>query len=109
MFEKNQRTGHTIDFFGHTSISKPSRQQSNNPKTTFSQNKTFKITVRAAKEQAKPIFFNSTIKRPSKQHFEADQRTGHTIDFLSLDSTKYTSNKGLKNNVSSYTKGQGIP
>ena len=65
--------------------------------------------MRATKEKAKPIFFNSTLKRPSKQHSEADQRTGHTIEFHGLDSTKYTSNKGLKNNISSYTKGHGLP
>ena len=65
--------------------------------------------MRAAKEQAKPIFLNSTLKIPSKQHFEADQRTGHTIDFPGLDSTKYTSNKGVKNNISRNTKGKGLP
>ena len=65
--------------------------------------------MRVAKEQVKHIFYNPTLKIPSKQHFEADQRIGHTIDFPGLDSTKYTSNKGRKNNISSYTKGQGIP
>lgn len=65
--------------------------------------------MRLTKEKAKPILFNSTLKRPSKQHFEVDQRIGHTIEFPGLDSTKYTSMKGLKNNISSYTKGQGLP
>ena len=65
--------------------------------------------MRASKEKYKPIFLNSTLKRPSKQPLEADQRTGHTIDFPGLDSTKYTSKKGLKNNISRYTKGHGSP